>query len=76
MDAPVKKKNVGKSARKREPMNCVSRGVVEGLEEAPAHMRGEIQLTGRVQPPSAVRVCLTVIDRFPDTVEKALLGAA
>jgi putative transcriptional regulator len=31
---------------------------------------------GRVQPPSAVRAYLTVIDRFPDTVEKALLGAA
>jgi putative transcriptional regulator len=31
---------------------------------------------GRVQPPSAVRAYLTVIDRFPKTVEKALLGAA
>jgi len=48
MDAPVKKKNDGKSARKREPRNCVSRGVVEGLEEAPAHMPGEIQLTRRL----------------------------
>jgi hypothetical protein len=31
---------------------------------------------GRAQPPSAVRACLTVIDRFPDAAEKALLGAA
>jgi putative transcriptional regulator len=31
---------------------------------------------GRAQPPSAVRACLTVINRFPETVEKALLGAA
>jgi putative transcriptional regulator len=31
---------------------------------------------GRTQPPSAVRAYLTVIDRFPETVEKALLGAA
>jgi hypothetical protein len=31
---------------------------------------------GRVLPPGAVRAHLTVIDRFPDTVEKALLGAA
>jgi len=31
---------------------------------------------GRAQPPSAVRAYLTVIDRFPKTVEKALLGAA
>jgi putative transcriptional regulator len=31
---------------------------------------------GRAQPPSAVRAYLTVIDRFPETVEKALLGAA
>jgi putative transcriptional regulator len=31
---------------------------------------------GRVQPPSAVRAYLIVIDRFPDTVEKALKGAA
>jgi putative transcriptional regulator len=31
---------------------------------------------GRSQPPSAVRAYLTVIDRFPETVEKALLGAA
>jgi putative transcriptional regulator len=30
----------------------------------------------RVQPPSAVRAYLTVIDRFPETVENALLGAA
>jgi putative transcriptional regulator len=30
---------------------------------------------GRAQPPSAVRAYLTVIDRFPETVEKALLGA-
>jgi putative transcriptional regulator len=30
----------------------------------------------RVQPPSAVRAYLTVIDRFPETVEKALRGAA
>jgi putative transcriptional regulator len=29
----------------------------------------------RVQPPSAVRAYLTVIDRFPETVETALLGA-
>ena len=31
---------------------------------------------GRAQPPSAVRAYLTVINRFPETVEKALLGAA
>src|SRR5436190_16865510 len=31
---------------------------------------------GRSQPPSAVRAYLTVIDRFPNAVEKALLGAA
>jgi len=31
---------------------------------------------GRAKPPSAVRAYLTVIDRFPKTVEKALLGAA
>ena len=31
---------------------------------------------GRTQPPSAVRAYLTVIERFPDTVERALLGAA
>lgn len=30
----------------------------------------------RVQPPGAVRAYLTVIDRFPETVEKALSGAA
>ena len=30
----------------------------------------------RVQPPSAVRAYLAVIDRFPETVEKALSGAA
>jgi len=31
---------------------------------------------GRSQPPSAVRAYLTVIDRFPEAVVKALLGAA
>jgi putative transcriptional regulator len=31
---------------------------------------------GRVQPPSAVRAYLIVIDRFPKTVERALKGAA
>jgi putative transcriptional regulator len=31
---------------------------------------------GRTQPPSAVRAYLTVIDQFPETVEKALKGAA
>jgi len=31
---------------------------------------------GRTQPPSAVRAYLTVIDRFPETVAKALQGAA
>ena len=31
---------------------------------------------GRVQPPAAVRAYLVVIDRFPETVEKALSGAA
>jgi len=31
---------------------------------------------GRTQPPSAVRAYLIVIDRFPETVEKALRGAA
>jgi hypothetical protein len=29
-----------------------------------------------VQPPSAVRAYLMVIDRFPETVERALSGAA
>jgi putative transcriptional regulator len=32
--------------------------------------------SNRVQPPSAVRAYLTVIDRFPETVEKALRGPA
>ena len=32
--------------------------------------------SNRVQPPSAVRAYLIVIDRFPETVEKALRGAA
>ena len=31
---------------------------------------------GRTQPPSAARAYLIVIDRFPDTVERALKGAA
>ena len=31
---------------------------------------------GRVQPPSAVRAYLAVIERFPETVERALRGAA
>ena len=31
---------------------------------------------GRSKPPSAARAYLIVIDRHPDTVEKALLGAA
>jgi putative transcriptional regulator len=31
---------------------------------------------GRAKPPSAVRAYLTVIDRFPKAVVKALLGAA
>jgi putative transcriptional regulator len=31
---------------------------------------------GRTQPPSAVRAYLTVIHLFPETVEKALKGAA
>lgn len=31
---------------------------------------------GRTQPPSAVRAYLIVIDRFPETVERALKGAA
>ena len=31
---------------------------------------------GRAHPPSAVRAYLMVIDRFPETVERALLGAA
>ncbi len=31
---------------------------------------------GRTEPPSAVRAYLTVIDRFPETVAKALKGAA
>jgi hypothetical protein len=30
----------------------------------------------RLLPLRAVRAWLTVVDRFPDTVEKALLGAA
>jgi putative transcriptional regulator len=117
VDVP-KKKIASQRPRKGQKMNYVGRGVIEGLKEAIAHVRGEIQLTrrqydgpgpvdvkairtkqrlsqsqfarrfgfsvrtlqdwelGRVQPPSAVRAYLTVIDRFPDTVEKALLGAA
>jgi len=31
---------------------------------------------GRAKPPSAVRAYLVVIDRFPEAVEKALLGTA
>ena len=31
---------------------------------------------GRTRPPSAVRAYLIVIDRFPETVERALKGAA
>ena len=31
---------------------------------------------GRTEPPSAIRAYLTVIDRFPETVERALKGAA
>jgi putative transcriptional regulator len=31
---------------------------------------------GRTEPPSAIRAYLTVIDLFPQTVEKALKGAA
>ncbi len=31
---------------------------------------------GRSKPPSAARAYLIVIERYPDTVEKALLGAA
>src|SRR6266702_2342812 len=31
---------------------------------------------GRTEPPSAVRAYLTVIDQFPETVERALKGAA
>ena len=31
---------------------------------------------GRTEPPSVVRAYLTVIDRFPETVERALKGAA
>src|ERR1022692_4163331 len=31
---------------------------------------------GRTQPPSAARAYLIVIDRFPETVERALKGAA
>ena len=31
---------------------------------------------GRTEPPSAARAYLTVIDRFPETVERALRGAA
>jgi putative transcriptional regulator len=71
-------------------LSRVGKDVVHGLKEAAAHVRGEISLRayeydvpglqdwelGRSQPPSAVRAYLTVIDRFPETVEKALLGAA
>ncbi|MCX6631679.1 MAG: type II toxin-antitoxin system MqsA family antitoxin [Candidatus Solibacter sp.] len=31
---------------------------------------------GRTEPPSALRAYLTVIDRFPETVDRALQGAA
>jgi len=115
----MRPKNIAsKRARKGQKLSYVGRGVIDGLKEVIAHVRGEIPLTryqydvpgpvnvkairtkqglsqsqfakrfgfsvrtlqdwelGRVQPPSAVRAYLTVIDRFPDTVEKALLGAA
>ena len=105
-------KSVGKAQKPRR----VGAGVIEGLKEAIAHARGEIQLPtyhypgrvdvkairaksglsqsafaqrygfnirtlqdwerGRVQPPSAVRAYLIVIERFPETVERALSGAA
>jgi putative transcriptional regulator len=32
--------------------------------------------SNRVQPPSAVRAYLIVIDRFPEAVEEALRGAS
>jgi putative transcriptional regulator len=31
---------------------------------------------GRTEPPGAIRAYLTVIDLFPETVERALKGAA
>jgi len=113
-----KKKIASKRPRKGQKLSYVGRGVVGGLKEVIAHVRGEIQLTryqydvpgpvnvkairtkqglsqsqfakrygfcvrtlqdwelGRVRPPSAVRAYLTVIERYPDTVEKALMGAA
>ena len=113
----AKKKDAAKAARK-PVLNRVSRGVIAGLKEAAAHVRGEISLPvryydvpgavdvrairatsglsqsefahrygfsvrtlqdwelGRTEPPSAVRAYLTVIHRFPKTVEKALQGAA
>src|ERR1017187_9069996 len=106
------------SKRAPQKLSRVGKGVVHGLKEAAAHVRGKISLRayeydvpgpvdvkairaksglsqsrfarrfgfssrtlqdwelGRAQPPSAVRAYLTVIDRFPETVEKALLGAA
>ena len=114
----AKKRIASKRPRKGQKLSYVWRGVIEGLKEVIAHVRGETQLRryqydvpgpvdvkavrtkqglsqsqfakrfgfsvrtlqdwelGRVQPPCAVRAYLTVIDRFPDTVEKALLGAA
>jgi len=112
----AKRTDAAKAAHK-PPMNRVSRGVIAGLKEAAAHVRGEISLParyydvpgpvdvkairaksglsqsefarrygfsvrtlqdwelGRTRPPSAVRAYLTVIHRFPETVERALKGA-
>jgi putative transcriptional regulator len=111
-----RKRSVVKAATKPARLTPVGRGVIAGLKEAIAHVRGEITLPtyhyparvdvkairaksglsqagfaerygfnlrtlqdwerSRVQPPSAVRAYLAVIDRFPKTVEKALKGAA
>ena len=111
---PKKKKNAASAVSQVAKLTPVGMGVIEGLKEAIAHVRGEITLPtyrypgrvdvkairaksglsqsefarrygfnlrtlqdwecGRVQSTSAVRAYLAVIDRFPETVETALLG--
>jgi putative transcriptional regulator len=113
---PKKKRSAARAVSRPARLTPVGKGVIEGLKEAIAHVRGEITLpsyrypdrvdvkairaksglsqTGfaerygfnlrtlqdwersRVQPPSAVRAYLAVISRFPETVERALSGAA
>ena len=112
------KKNARAENHSSEDLSPVGKGVVAGLEEAIAHVRGEITLPtykyevagpvdvkairakaglsqaafarsygfsvrtlqdwelGRSTPPSPVRAYLIVIGRYPETVRKALQGAA